>query len=227
MGSVKDLLVTEPAYVDQAGVGSFVFSDRYSVFDWGEMPDHLAGKGRALAVMAAYNFEELERRGFRTHYRGLVADDENDQAATPDAFDVLHFVARKRLAAGRLTAIDATNVQADARKPLVALAREYHAVPVAIVFDLPEHVCHTGDCSARAFATCTCCARPRRSRPRRSSGSRCGSTASTIVVHSTRSATSMDVMTSWWRCSTRSGTCAPARDQRGLGRAMGRQRWAR
>jgi phosphoribosylaminoimidazole-succinocarboxamide synthase len=75
MGSVKDLLVTEPAYEDRPGVGTFVFSDRYSVFDWGEMPDHLSGKGRALAAMAAFNFEELERRGFRTHYRGLVADD--------------------------------------------------------------------------------------------------------------------------------------------------------
>jgi phosphoribosylaminoimidazole-succinocarboxamide synthase len=75
MGSVKDLLVTEPAYEDRPGVGTFVFSDRYSVFDWGEMPDHLPGKGRALAVMAAYNFEELERRGLRTHYRGLLADD--------------------------------------------------------------------------------------------------------------------------------------------------------
>jgi phosphoribosylaminoimidazole-succinocarboxamide synthase len=74
MGSVKDLLVTEPAYEDRAGVGTFVFSDRYSVFDWGEMPDHIAGKGRALAVMAAFNFEELERRGMRTHYRGLVTD---------------------------------------------------------------------------------------------------------------------------------------------------------
>jgi len=74
MGSVKDLLVTEPAYEDRAGAGTFVFSDRYSVFDWGEMPDHIAGKGRALAVMAAYNFEELERRGLRTHYRGLVAE---------------------------------------------------------------------------------------------------------------------------------------------------------
>ncbi len=75
MGSVKDLFVTEPAYEDRPGVGTFVFSERYSVFDWGEMPDHLPGKGRALAVMAAYNFEELERRGLRTHYRGLVADD--------------------------------------------------------------------------------------------------------------------------------------------------------
>ena len=61
-----------------------------------------------------------------------------DQAATKDAFEVLHFIAGKRLAAGRLTVVDATNVQPEARKPLVALAREYHCLPVAIVFDLPR-----------------------------------------------------------------------------------------
>jgi phosphoribosylaminoimidazole-succinocarboxamide synthase len=72
MGSVKDLLFTEPAYENRPGAGSFVFSDRYSVFDWGEMPDHIAGKGKALAVMAAYHFEELERQGVRTHYHGLL-----------------------------------------------------------------------------------------------------------------------------------------------------------
>src|SRR5918998_326555 len=74
--------------------------------------------------------------------RGLVSDDENDQAATKDAFEVLHFIASKRLAAGRLTVIDATNVQPEARKPLIALAREYHVLPVAVVLDLPERVCH-------------------------------------------------------------------------------------
>lgn len=74
--------------------------------------------------------------------RGLVADDENSQAATPDAFEVLHFVARKRLAAGRLTVVDATNVQPESRKPLVELAREYHCLPVAVVLNLPEKVCH-------------------------------------------------------------------------------------
>ena len=58
--------------------------------------------------------------------RGLVSDDENDQAATDDAFEVLHFIAGKRLARGRLTVVDATNVQPEARKPLVELAREYH-----------------------------------------------------------------------------------------------------
>ena len=70
--------------------------------------------------------------------RGLVSDDENDQAATKDAFEVLNFIAGKRLAAGRLTVIDATNVQPEARKELVNLAREYDVLPVAIVLDPPR-----------------------------------------------------------------------------------------
>src|SRR5688572_25575009 len=74
--------------------------------------------------------------------RGLVSDDENDQAATGDAFEVLHFIAAKRLARGRLTVVDATNVQPESRAPLVQLARQYHCLPVAIVFDLPEGLCH-------------------------------------------------------------------------------------
>jgi polynucleotide kinase-phosphatase len=74
--------------------------------------------------------------------RGLVSDDESAQWATTDAFEVLHFIGSKRLARGKLTVVDATNVQPEARKPLVQLAREYHVLPVAIVFDLPEKVCH-------------------------------------------------------------------------------------
>ncbi|HEX6983931.1 MAG TPA: AAA family ATPase, partial [Planctomycetaceae bacterium] len=73
--------------------------------------------------------------------RGLVSDDENDQTATRDAFEVLHFVAAKRLALGRLTVVDATNVQPEARKPLVELARKYHCLPVAVVLNPPESVC--------------------------------------------------------------------------------------
>jgi protein phosphatase len=73
--------------------------------------------------------------------RALVADSETDQAATPEAFEILHFIAAKRLAAGRLTVIDATNVQPEARRPLLALARDYHCLAVAIVFDLPAAVC--------------------------------------------------------------------------------------
>jgi protein phosphatase len=74
--------------------------------------------------------------------RGLVCDDENDQAATGDAFAVLHFIAERRLVAGRLTVVDATSVQPEDRKPLVALARRFHCLPVAVVFDLPERLCH-------------------------------------------------------------------------------------
>jgi protein phosphatase len=73
--------------------------------------------------------------------RGLVADDENDQSASAEAFDVLHYIVGKRLAAGRLTVVDATNVQSRARAALVALAREHDVLPVAIVFDLPERIC--------------------------------------------------------------------------------------
>ena len=74
--------------------------------------------------------------------RGMVGDDENDQSVTKEAFEVLHFVAGRRLALGRLTVVDATNVQPEARKPLVHLARQYHCLPVAIVLNLPEKVCH-------------------------------------------------------------------------------------
>ena len=73
--------------------------------------------------------------------RSLVSDNENDQTVTKEAFEVLHFIVAKRLAAGKLTVVDATNVQPEARKPLVKLAREFHCLPVAIVFNLPEKVC--------------------------------------------------------------------------------------
>ena len=81
--------------------------------------------------------------------RGLVSDDENDQAATKDAFEVLNFIAAKRLAAGRLVVVDATNVQREARKPLVALAREHDVLPIAIVLDLPEKLCRERNLSRR------------------------------------------------------------------------------
>ncbi|MFI8533717.1 polynucleotide kinase-phosphatase [Streptomyces aquilus] len=73
--------------------------------------------------------------------RGLVSDDENDQSATKDAFDVLHYIAGKRLAAGRRTVVDATSVQSDARKQLIDLARKHDVLPIAIVLDVPEEVC--------------------------------------------------------------------------------------
>jgi phosphoribosylaminoimidazole-succinocarboxamide synthase len=72
MGSVKDLEIIKRPTRKATGVGRFHFSDRYSVFDWGEMPDKIGHKGAALCLMGAYCFERLEERGIKTHYRGLV-----------------------------------------------------------------------------------------------------------------------------------------------------------
>jgi protein phosphatase len=76
------------------------------------------------------------------YFRSLISDDENNQAVTRDAFEALNFVAAKRLKLGRLTVIDATNVQTEARRQVLDLARESDVLPVAIVLDLPERVCH-------------------------------------------------------------------------------------
>ncbi len=73
--------------------------------------------------------------------RGMVGDDPTDQSVTKEAFEVLEFIARMRLALRRLTVIDATNVRPEDRAVLVRMARDYHAFAVAIVFDLPERVC--------------------------------------------------------------------------------------
>jgi len=75
MGSVKDLQVIQKPTQTEMGTGRFLFSDRYSVFDWGEMPDHIEGKGAALCLMGAYCFEQLGKIGVRTHFKGLVDGD--------------------------------------------------------------------------------------------------------------------------------------------------------
>ena len=72
MGSVKDLEVIEKATLEKHGVGRFIYSDRYSVFDWGEMPDQIPNKGKAISILGAYFFEKLETMNIQTHYLGLV-----------------------------------------------------------------------------------------------------------------------------------------------------------
>ncbi|MFI9720044.1 polynucleotide kinase-phosphatase [Streptomyces sp. NPDC052396] len=96
--------------------------------------------GSGKSTFAARHFKPTETVS-SDFCRGLVSDDPNDQSASGDAFDVLHYIVGKRLAAGRLTVVDATNVQPEARKQLVGLAREHHVLPVAIVLDVPEEVC--------------------------------------------------------------------------------------
>ena len=74
MGSVKNLTVLEEPTENKSGSGFFEFSDRYSVFDWGEMPDHISYKGASLAIITSHFFEILKKRGIPNHYLGAVVD---------------------------------------------------------------------------------------------------------------------------------------------------------
>jgi protein phosphatase len=98
----------------------------------------VSGSGKSTFAARHFASTEVISSDF---CRALVSDDGNDQSATADAFDVLNFIAAKRLAAGRLTVIDATNVQPGARKPLIELAKRHHVLAVAIVLDVPEATC--------------------------------------------------------------------------------------
>ncbi|MEU6220915.1 polynucleotide kinase-phosphatase [Streptomyces sp. NPDC047022] len=97
-----------------------------------------SGSGKSTFARRHFKPTEIISSDF---CRGLVSDDENDQSATPDAFDVLHYIAGKRLAAGRRTVVDATSVQQDSRRQLIELAKRYDVLPIAIVLDVPEEVC--------------------------------------------------------------------------------------
>jgi protein phosphatase len=104
----------------------------------------VSGSGKSTFARAHFRPTEVISSDF---CRGLIADDENDQSATPQAFELLHYIAGKRLAAGRLTVVDATNVQPAARSELVALAREHDVLAVAIVLDVPEQLCRARNAS--------------------------------------------------------------------------------
>lgn len=101
----------------------------------------VGASGSGKSAFARTHFKPTEVLSSDT-CRALVCDDENQLAATSDAFEVLHFIAAKRLAGGKLTLVDATNVKREDRKPLVELARRYHAIPVAIVLNVPERIAH-------------------------------------------------------------------------------------
>lgn len=96
----------------------------------------IGATGSGKSTFAARHFKPTEVLS-SDFCRGLVADDENDQSASTDAFDVLHHIAGKRLAAGRLTVVDATSVQRESRRQLIDLARRHDVLPVAVVLDLP------------------------------------------------------------------------------------------
>ncbi|PWT88963.1 MAG: polynucleotide kinase-phosphatase, partial [Proteobacteria bacterium] len=98
-----------------------------------------SGSGKSTFVRRHFLPTEILSSDF---FRGLVSDDENDQSSTPDAFDALYYLLDKRLARGKLTVVDATNVRAEDRKRLVERARKHHCFAVAMVVNTPASVCH-------------------------------------------------------------------------------------
>jgi protein phosphatase len=96
--------------------------------------------GAGKSTFAARHFRATEVIS-SDECRGLVADDTNDQEATGPAFELLQFIAEKRLQNRRLTVIDATNVRPEDRRLYIQIARRYHALPVAIVLNPGERVC--------------------------------------------------------------------------------------
>jgi phosphoribosylaminoimidazole-succinocarboxamide synthase len=76
MTSVKEISVDREPDADGLGRGRFYFTDDYSVFDWGTMPDQIPKKGAALCTMGAANFELLDVNHIPTHYRGVYEDDD-------------------------------------------------------------------------------------------------------------------------------------------------------
>ena len=97
-----------------------------------------SGSGKSTFAKTHFKPTEVLSSDF---FRGLISDDETDQTVTKEAFEALHDIAAKRLANYKLTVIDATSVQESARNPLVALAKQQHVFPIAIVLDMPEALC--------------------------------------------------------------------------------------
>lgn len=96
--------------------------------------------GSGKSTFAAKHFASTEVLSSDS-FRGIVADDPDDQSATSDAFDALHHIAGIRLRGRRLTVLDATNTQREARREAIAVARAHHALCVAIVLDVPAKLC--------------------------------------------------------------------------------------
>jgi predicted kinase len=97
-----------------------------------------SGSGKSTFVRQHFSPTEILSSDF---FRGMVSDDENDQSASRDAFEILYSVLDRRLRRGRVTVIDATSVRAEDRAKLLAVAAKYQAPAIAIVLRTPVSIC--------------------------------------------------------------------------------------
>jgi predicted kinase len=98
----------------------------------------VAGSGKSTFARTRFRPTEILSSDF---FRGMVSDDEGDQEATADAFALLHLALEKRLRRGKLSVIDATNIQQKYRARLIECAQLYQRPAIAIVFETPENLC--------------------------------------------------------------------------------------
>jgi protein phosphatase len=91
-----------------------------------------SGAGKSTFAQKHFRSTEILSSDF---FRGMISDDENNQAVSKEAFEA------KRLSVSKLTVIDATNVLPEARSSLITLAHKYDCSPVALVLNLPEVLC--------------------------------------------------------------------------------------
>ena len=97
-----------------------------------------AGAGKSTFAREHFRPTEILSSDF---FRGMVSDEEGDQEATADAFDLLHLALERRLRRGRLCVVDATNVRVEHRARLIEQARRFARPAVALVFETPDRVC--------------------------------------------------------------------------------------
>jgi len=138
MTSVKEFRVYQEPTEEAFGRGAFVFTDDYSVFDWGKMPDEIPQKGASLCVMGAFNFELLDQNHVPTHYEGVVTEDgaTRSPAGARELWNVLVEGGQPREMVINLTQVpelpvEGTDYDYDAYH---AAAGENYLIPLEIVF---------------------------------------------------------------------------------------------
>ena len=98
----------------------------------------VAGSGKTTFAAAHFRPSEVLSSDA---CRVLVGGDVTAREVTAEAYEALRSAVRTRLAARRLTVVDATNLRSEVRRDLATLARRSGAAAVALVFDLPEALC--------------------------------------------------------------------------------------
>lgn len=145
MGSVKDIKIIKPVEPREMGWGFFTFSDRYSVFDWGEMPDHILNKGAALCMMSSYFFEELKKTGIESSYAGLKLGIDtkrssvNDLLANPTNEMWVKFVRKPELPSVRVAEIP-EGVDIAAVAPIKGGKEGYIIYGYSVYQDTPRNI---------------------------------------------------------------------------------------